>query len=203
MAARGKPAPDLFSYAGQRLGAPPSRCLVIEDSPVGSGAARCRDSRNWLLQGKSLRPGTRVTSGTARRGDRHCRYARPGDCHGEALISPSQTTPLTCWQVWNPAMPVFGIDGLGRCWERRIGEGAHRDRHHFRFAVGVPVHCRPTTGTEVEGDRIPAVRCSNIGHMLAGHRDVFTLKEGGNPIGATGSSLALETMAQRDASRIA
>jgi len=99
-------------------------------------------------------------------------------------------------------MPVFGIDGLRRRRERRIGDGAHGDRHHFRFAVGLPVHRRPTMGTEVEGDRVPAIRCSNIGLALAGHRYVFTLKERGNPVGATCSLLALETMAQRDASRI-
>jgi HAD superfamily hydrolase (TIGR01509 family) len=39
MVARGKPAPDLFLYAAQRLGAPPGRCLVIEDSPAGIEAA--------------------------------------------------------------------------------------------------------------------------------------------------------------------
>jgi beta-phosphoglucomutase-like phosphatase (HAD superfamily) len=37
---RGKPAPDLFLYAARRLGAPPGRCLVIEDSPAGVEAAR-------------------------------------------------------------------------------------------------------------------------------------------------------------------
>jgi hypothetical protein len=100
-------------------------------------------------------------------------------------------------------MPVFGIDGLRGRRERRIGEGAHSDRHHFRFALGLPVHRRPTMGTEVEGDRIPAIRCSTMGLVLAGRRDVFTGKEGGNPVGATCSPLALETMAQRDGSRIA
>jgi beta-phosphoglucomutase-like phosphatase (HAD superfamily) len=39
MVARGKPAPDLFLYAAQRLGAQPSRCLVVEDSPAGIEAA--------------------------------------------------------------------------------------------------------------------------------------------------------------------
>ena len=39
MVARGKPAPDLFLYAARRLGAPPGRCLVIEDSPAGIEAA--------------------------------------------------------------------------------------------------------------------------------------------------------------------
>jgi HAD superfamily hydrolase (TIGR01509 family) len=39
MVARGKPAPDLFLYAAQRLAAAPDRCLVIEDSPAGIDAA--------------------------------------------------------------------------------------------------------------------------------------------------------------------
>jgi HAD superfamily hydrolase (TIGR01509 family) len=37
---RGKPAPDLFLHAAHRLGATPSECLVIEDSPPGIEAAR-------------------------------------------------------------------------------------------------------------------------------------------------------------------
>jgi beta-phosphoglucomutase len=37
---RAKPAPDIFLYAAARLGAPPERCLVIEDSPRGLEAAR-------------------------------------------------------------------------------------------------------------------------------------------------------------------
>lgn len=37
---RAKPAPDLFLYAARQLGAPPGRCLVIEDSPRGIEAAR-------------------------------------------------------------------------------------------------------------------------------------------------------------------
>ncbi|MFT5869150.1 MAG: HAD superfamily hydrolase (TIGR01509 family) [Yoonia sp.] len=32
---RGKPAPDLFLYAAQKMGADPARCLVIEDSLPG------------------------------------------------------------------------------------------------------------------------------------------------------------------------
>ena len=39
MVTRGKPAPDLFLYAAQRLAAEPDRCLVIEDSPAGINAA--------------------------------------------------------------------------------------------------------------------------------------------------------------------
>jgi HAD superfamily hydrolase (TIGR01509 family) len=36
----GKPAPDLFLFAAERMTAPPERCLVIEDSVPGITAAR-------------------------------------------------------------------------------------------------------------------------------------------------------------------
>ncbi|BAC72438.1 hydrolase [Streptomyces avermitilis] len=36
---RGKPAPDLFLYAAERMGVPPKRCVVVEDSPLGVQAA--------------------------------------------------------------------------------------------------------------------------------------------------------------------
>ncbi len=37
--ARGKPAPDLFLHAARRMGHPPDRCVVIEDSPPGVAGA--------------------------------------------------------------------------------------------------------------------------------------------------------------------
>ncbi|MFD7750432.1 HAD family hydrolase [Streptomyces sp. NPDC059698] len=37
---RGKPAPDLFLYAAERMGVAPERCVVVEDSPLGVEAAR-------------------------------------------------------------------------------------------------------------------------------------------------------------------
>lgn len=36
----GKPAPDIFVLAAQRLGIAPARCLALEDSPPGVAAAR-------------------------------------------------------------------------------------------------------------------------------------------------------------------
>jgi HAD superfamily hydrolase (TIGR01509 family) len=37
--AHGKPAPDLFLHAAERMGVPPARCVVIEDSLPGVTAA--------------------------------------------------------------------------------------------------------------------------------------------------------------------
>jgi HAD superfamily hydrolase (TIGR01509 family) len=36
---RGKPDPDLFFYAAERMGVVPERCIVVEDSPWGVAAA--------------------------------------------------------------------------------------------------------------------------------------------------------------------
>jgi HAD superfamily hydrolase (TIGR01509 family) len=36
---RGKPAPDLFLHAAERMGVPVERCAVVEDSPLGVRAA--------------------------------------------------------------------------------------------------------------------------------------------------------------------
>ena len=41
----GKPAPDIFLLAAQRLNLPPAACLVVEDSPAGVSAAKAAGMR--------------------------------------------------------------------------------------------------------------------------------------------------------------
>ena len=45
MVARPKPAPDIYLLAAQRLGAAPTQCIVVEDSPAGAAAARAAGMR--------------------------------------------------------------------------------------------------------------------------------------------------------------
>ena len=48
---RGKPAPDLFLLAAERLGAAPSRCAVVEDSVYGVDAALAAGMRAFAYAG--------------------------------------------------------------------------------------------------------------------------------------------------------
>ena len=45
MVSRGKPAPDLFLYAAEKMGVDPKDCVVIEDSPAGIKAAQSAGMR--------------------------------------------------------------------------------------------------------------------------------------------------------------
>ena len=50
---RGKPAPDLFLYAAEKMGARPERTLVIEDSLTGIGAGLAAGMTVWRFVGGS------------------------------------------------------------------------------------------------------------------------------------------------------
>jgi HAD superfamily hydrolase (TIGR01509 family) len=55
---RGKPAPDLFLHAAERMGVSPERCLVIEDSIAGVQAARAAEMTVFgFTGGGHCRPG--------------------------------------------------------------------------------------------------------------------------------------------------
>jgi beta-phosphoglucomutase-like phosphatase (HAD superfamily) len=47
--ARGKPAPDVFLLAAERLGVDPRQCWAFEDSPAGVQAARAAGCRVHVL----------------------------------------------------------------------------------------------------------------------------------------------------------
>ena len=51
--ARGKPAPDLFLFAAERMGANPARCLVIEDTVPGVLAGKAAGMTVWGFTGGS------------------------------------------------------------------------------------------------------------------------------------------------------
>ena len=53
MVDRGKPAPDLFLYAAERMQADPARALVIEDSVSGVQAAKAAGMTVWGFVGGS------------------------------------------------------------------------------------------------------------------------------------------------------
>ena len=60
----GKPAPDLFLFAAERLGVRPQECLVIEDSEMGIRAAQAAGMAAWHFAGGAhIRAGYRLPGG--------------------------------------------------------------------------------------------------------------------------------------------
>jgi len=46
---RGKPAPDPYLLAAERLGVDPAACLVLEDAPAGIESARAAGMTVWAV----------------------------------------------------------------------------------------------------------------------------------------------------------
>lgn len=77
---RGKPHPDPYLEAARRLGATPSRCLVIEDSPAGIAAATAAGCRVLVADPRRGLPSLPAL----------CAYAQG---HGEAGSVTSSRSP--------------------------------------------------------------------------------------------------------------
>ncbi|TXL90516.1 HAD family hydrolase [Streptomyces sp. IB2014 016-6] len=60
---RGKPAPDLFLHAAERMGVSPARCVVVEDSPLGVAAARAAGMDVYAFT--AMTPAAQLTGATA------------------------------------------------------------------------------------------------------------------------------------------
>ncbi|MER6442843.1 HAD family hydrolase [Streptomyces sp. NPDC001185] len=59
---KGKPAPDLFLHAAERMGVPPRRCVVVEDSPLGVRAANAAGMDVYGFT--AMTPAARLTGAT-------------------------------------------------------------------------------------------------------------------------------------------
>lgn len=59
---RGKPAPDLFLHAAERMGVSPRRCVVVEDSPLGVQAANAAGMDVYGFT--AMTPAARLTGAT-------------------------------------------------------------------------------------------------------------------------------------------
>ncbi|MEU3032495.1 HAD family hydrolase [Streptomyces incarnatus] len=64
---KGKPAPDLFLYAAERMGVAPGRCAVVEDSPLGVRAAVAAGMDVYGFT--AMTPAERLTGATQLFGD--------------------------------------------------------------------------------------------------------------------------------------
>jgi HAD superfamily hydrolase (TIGR01509 family) len=60
----GKPAPDLFLHAAEKMGAGPSACAVVEDSPFGVEAAHAAGMKAYAYSG-GIMPAERLESADA------------------------------------------------------------------------------------------------------------------------------------------
>ena len=86
--ARGKPHPDIFLHAAERLGVEPADCIVIEDSVGGViTAARRRRHRDRADRGRAYSAGPRCAAAASRR------RSRGGVIRGTRSDHPSVAAP--------------------------------------------------------------------------------------------------------------
>ena len=88
----GKPAPDLFLLAAERMAADPTRCLVIEDSEMGILAAQAAGMQVWhfkggvhIKAGYELPPGVEPNRRIADMAELLAAFTRAGICAPPAV----------------------------------------------------------------------------------------------------------------------
>lgn len=81
---QGKPAPDLFLYAAEKMGVAPERCAVVEDSRFGVEAARAAGMHAFGFTGS-------VTSAAALEGPNTTVFGDMRELPALLLRSPSQS----------------------------------------------------------------------------------------------------------------
>jgi beta-phosphoglucomutase-like phosphatase (HAD superfamily) len=89
MVKRGKPAPDIFLFAAERMGADPADCVVIEDSPFG-------------IQGA-------VAAGMAAIGYTGGGHTYAG--HADRLIADGATAVCADWSEMGKRLKQLGFEG--------------------------------------------------------------------------------------------
>jgi HAD superfamily hydrolase (TIGR01509 family) len=87
MVKRGKPAPDIFLYAAERMGADPADCVVIEDSPFGVEGA--------------------VAAGMTALGYTGGGHTYPG--HGDRLVSHGALASCASWSEVSFRLKALGF----------------------------------------------------------------------------------------------
>ena len=98
--------------------------------------------------------------------------------------------------VRDPGMATLHVDRLRGGWKIRVREGADRNGDQVGRATGLPIDRRPARRAEMKNHRRAAVADAGVLPRLALRLDVGAAKEGGDAVGAAGSLLALQTMAQ-------
>ena len=86
--AHGKPAPDLFLRAAEKMGAAPVRCLVIEDSLMGVRAGLAAGMTVWRFTGGSHMAGRAIETPDDARA--HREFANFADFFMSDLLSDQQ-----------------------------------------------------------------------------------------------------------------
>ena len=154
----GKPAPDLFLYAADAMGFPPSRCVVVEDSVNGVKAAR---SAGMLALGSWAAPIARPTTATISPERAPIGSAAPRPSSGRPCprlqasasrrVEPSPTAQARSMTAQRRPRSAAADPAPGRAGRRSAGRPAGAASNRARPACSAPTppgaRCRWRRGT--------------------------------------------------------